>query len=259
VSGPPRLNLNRPHGDGVARITLDRASHLNRLHREDLHALMAHFAALQSDPAVRALVITGSGRTFSSGFHLGELVEGAAAARDDPKLFERAVQALQALPMPTIARLNGSVYGGATDLALACDFRVGVHGMELRMPAARLGLHYYASGLQRAVERLGPSTAKRLFLLAEAVPAAELLRLGWLDRLVEPHGLDAEIDALTLALSSNAPLAVRAMKASLDEIAGGRADPQAMNDREARCAASADLREGLAAYAERRPPRFTGH
>ena len=253
--GPPRLRLA---AGGVATITLNRPRHLNRLHREDLAMLQRHFTQLAQDPAARVLVLTGSGRAFSAGFHLGELDESADAT-DDPEQFERTVEQLEALPLPTVARLNGSVYGGATDLALACDFRVGVHGMELRMPAARLGLHYYASGLQRAVERLGPSTAKRLFLLAEAVPAAELLRLGWLDRLVEPHGLDAEIDALTLALSSNAPLAVRAMKASLDEIAGGRADPQAMNDREARGAASADLREGLAAYAERRPPRFTGH
>ena len=154
--------------DGVATLRLHRPQHLNRLHRDDLHALQAHCAALRHDDSVRVLVLTGSGRAFCAGFHLGEL-DGA----DDPRLFEHVVDALEALPMPTIARLNGSVYGGATDLALACDFRIGVHGMELRMPAARLGLHYYPSGLQRYVSRLGLQAAKRLFLLAESVDAAD--------------------------------------------------------------------------------------
>ena len=230
----PQLSLG---ADGVATITLRRPQHLNRLHREDLHALLAHFAALAADPAPRALVITGQGRAFCAGFHLGEL-DGA----DDPRLFETMVDALEALPLPTIARLNGSVYGGATDLALACDFRIGVTGMELRMPAARLGV----------------AAAKRLFLLAEAVPAEGLLALGYLDALVAPEALDAEVARHAAALAANAPLAVRGMKRSLDEIARGAFDLDAMRAREAACAASADLREGVAAFAERRAPRFHG-
>ena len=246
----PQLSLG---ADGVATITLRRPQHLNRLHREDLHALLAHFAALAADPAPRALVITGQGRAFCAGFHLGEL-DGA----DDPRLFETMVDALEALPLPTIARLNGSVYGGATDLALACDFRIGVTGMELRMPAARLGLHYYPNGLRRYVSRLGVAAAKRLFLLAEAVPAEGLLALGYLDALVAPEALDAEVARHAAALAANAPLAVRGMKRSLDEIARGSFDLDAMRAREAACAASADLREGVAAFAERRAPRFHG-
>lgn len=239
--------------DGVATITLRRPQHLNRLHREDLRALLAHFESLAADPAPRALVITGQGRAFCAGFHLGEL-DGA----DDPRLFETMVDAFEALPLPTIARLNGSVYGGATDLALACDFRIGVTGMELRMPAARLGLHYYPNGLRRYVSRLGVAAAKRLFLLAEAVPADGLLALGYLDALVAPEALDAEVARHAAALAANAPLAVRGMKRSLDEIARGSFDLDAMRAREAACAASADLREGVAAFAERRAPRFSG-
>lgn len=239
--------------DGVATITLARPQHLNRLHREDLHALRAHFDALAADPAPRVLVITGQGRAFCAGFHLGEL-DGA----DDPRLFETTVDALEALPLPTIARLNGGVYGGATDLALACDFRVGVKGMELRMPAARLGLHYYPNGLRRYVSRLGVGAAKRLFLLAEGVAADELKALGYLDALVEPAALDAEVARIAAALAANAPLAVRGMKRSLDEIARGVFDLAALREREAACAASDDLKEGVAAFAERRAPRFSG-
>ncbi len=239
--------------DGVATITLSRPRHLNRLHREDLHALQRHFGRLQAGPDARVLVLTGQGRAFCAGFNIDEL-QGA----DDPRLFETVVDALEALPLPSIARLNGSVYGGATDLALACDFRVGVTGMELRMPAARLGLHYYPSGLQRYVSRLGLPAAKRLFLLAEAVGAEELARIGYLDALVAPEALDAEVARVAALLAANAPLAVRGMKASLDEIGRGRFEIDRLREREAACAASADLREGVAAFAERREPRFTG-
>jgi enoyl-CoA hydratase/carnithine racemase len=244
-------------GLGGATITLNRPRHLNRLHREDLLALQAHIATLAADDTLRVVVLTGTGRAFCAGFNLDELAQ-ADAAGADPRLFEHTVDALEALAVPTIARLNGGVFGGATDLALACDFRVGVQGMELRMPAAAIGLHYYASGLRRYVSRLGLSAAKRLFLLAQTVPAEQLLTLGYLDQLVPPEALDDAVDVLASALRAHAPLALRGMKASLNEIAQGSADEALLRGREARCAASADLREGLAALAARRPPRFTG-
>lgn len=256
--GTPLLSL---HG-GRATVTLNRPDQHNRLHVEDLLALQHHFHALAADPAVKLLVLTGGGRSFCSGFHIGEFDGGAGSAADrasaGPRLFEQTVDALEALAMPTVCRLNGSVYGGAIDLALACDFRVGVAALELRMPAARLGLHYYPNGLRRYVSRLGLATAKRLFLLAEAVPAAELLVLGYLDRLAAPGQLDAEVQAIADALSAGAPLALRGMKASLNEIARGEFDLSALREREASCASSADLQEGKAAFAEKRTPRFVG-
>ncbi len=239
--------------DGVATLLLNRPQHLNRLHREDLLVLQRLFVALRQDARVRVLVLTGAGRVFCAGFHLGEL-----DSPDDPRLFEHVVEALEALPMPTIARFNGSVYGGATDLALACDLRVGINGMVLRMPAARLGLHYYPSGLQRYVSRLGLQAAKRLFLLAEDVAAEELQRIGYLDALVSPEALDAEVARLAGLLAANAPLALRGMKQSLNEIARGEFELGHLREREALCAASADLREGLAAFAGKRAPHFQG-
>lgn len=255
AAGPPLLTLD---ADGRATITLQRPRHLNRLHREDLLALHGHFRRVAAQPDVRVLVLTGSGRAFCAGFHLGELEASDRSAGGDPQLFEHTVDALEALPVPTIARLNGGVFGGATDLALACDFRIGVEGMALRMPAARLGLHYYPSGLRRYVSRLGLAAAKRLFLLAETVSAAKLLRLGYLDALVPEERLDAEVDAMAAALAAGAPLAVRGMKQSLNEVARGEFDLRRLREREALCAASEDLREGLAAFAARREPVFSG-
>lgn len=253
--GPPLLAVDAA---GVATLTLRRPAHLNRLHAEDLAAIDAHLRAVAADGAVRVLVLTGRGRAFCAGYHIGELDRSADAATEGPLRFERTVDRLEALPVPTIARLNGSVYGGATDLALACDFRVGVGTMELRMPAARLGLHYYPGGLRRYVSRLGLAAAKRMFLLAESWPAADLLRIGYLDEVVEPGALDERVDALVGLLAANAPLAVRGMKLSLDEIARGEFELSRLREREARCAASGDLREGLAAFAARRAPRFQG-
>ena len=160
--------------------------------------------------------------------------------------------------MPTICRFNGSVYGGATDLGLACDFRVGVDSMSLRMPAARLGLHYYPNGLRRYVTRLGLGAAKRLFLRAQTVPAADLLAMGYLDHAVPADQLDACVDQLADELLAGAPLALGGMKASLNEIARGEWDIAALARRQALCAASDDLREGRAAMAEKRRPHFQG-
>jgi enoyl-CoA hydratase len=241
--------------DGVATVTLNRPAHLNRLHIEDLRVLQGFCAQLAADPSVRVVVLTGAGRAFCAGFHLAEF--DAAGADEGTQLFEQTVDAFEALPQPTVCRLNGSVYGGATDFALACDFRIGIDTMELRMPAARLGLHYYASGLLRYVSRLGLSTAKRLFLLAEPVPAHELLAIGFLSRVAGAHTLDAEVNAVAAALAANAPLAVQGMKRSLNEIGRGAFDLAAVREREARCAASEDLQEGLAAFAQRRAPKFS--
>ena len=262
-SGTPTLQVV----DGLATLRLNRPAHHNRLHVEDLQVLQQLIASLQadsavhalpSDSAVHALVLTATGPSFCSGFHLGALDESALSAGAGPRLFEQTVEALEALAVPTLCRLNGSVYGGAIDLTLACDFRIGIDTMSLRMPAARLGLHYYPSGLRRYVSRLGLAAAKRLFLLAETVPAGELLRIGYLDRLASAERLDAEVQGLVDALRAGAPLALRGMKTSLNEIARGEYDLAELRQREAQCAASDDLREGKAAQAQRREPRFQG-
>lgn len=254
AEGPPLLTHDGP---GRATITLNRPRHLNRLHREDLQALQSHIAQLAADRTLRVVVLTGRGRAFCAGFNLQELEQLEAAGRD-PQQFEHTVDALEALPVPTIARLAGGVWGGAIDLALACDFRVGVTGMELRMPAARLGLHYYPSGLQRYVSRLGLAAAKRLFLLAETVSAAELLELGYLDQLVDPSALDSAVERLAQSLLAGAPLALQGMKQSLNEVSRGGWQSDTIRQRERLCANSLDMAEGLAAFAQRRAALFKG-
>ena len=247
TSGPPVLVL-----DGArATIRLNRPALHNRLEPSDLDALMALLDDLAGRPELRVLVLTGTGPSFCSGFDLKALAAGAAGPG-----FDQVVDRLEDFPRPTIAALQGSVYGGATDLALACDVRIGVAGMKLVMPAGRLGIQYYPSGLERAVSRLGLAAAKRLFLLAEPVEAAELLAIGYLDRLVERDRLAAATDEVAGILAGNAPDAIRGMKRSLNAIARGTLDKPAAQAAYEASTRSDELAEGLRAFAEKRKPVF---
>src|SRR6059058_304852 len=185
-----------------ATVRLNRPKHLNRLQPDDLDALVKLFDRIEGDSAIRVLVLTGTGRAFSSGYDLGSIAERAANAQEQTagSAFELVVNRLEDLAVPTICRINGGVYGGSTDLALACDFRIGVETCEMFMPAARLGLHYYKSGIRRYVSRLGIDNAKKLFLTAQKLDAQEMLRIGYLTGLVPADKLEAEVDALATIL-----------------------------------------------------------
>src|ERR1700693_4634577 len=164
-----------------ATIRLNRPKHLNRLQAEDLGDLLKLFDRIEADPALRVLVLTGTGRAFSAGYDLNSVADRATSAKEEQSAgsaFEVVVNRLEDLGVPTICRLNGGVYGGSTDLALACDFRIGVDTGEMFMPAARLGLHYYKSGIGRYGARRGGGNAQRLFLTAQKIGAAEMLRGG---------------------------------------------------------------------------------
>src|ERR1700694_4450678 len=212
-----------------ATIRLNRPKHLNRLQPEDLDALITLFDRIESDPAIGVLVLTATGRAFSAGYDLGSIAERAASAQEQTagSTFETVVNRLEDLALPTICRLNGGVYGGATDLALACDFRIGVDSCEMFMPAARLGLHYYKSGITRYVSRLGVDNAKRLFLTADRIGATEMLRIGYLTAMVPAEALDEEVDRLAAKLAANAPMAMRGMKRTINEFARGKLDEEA--------------------------------
>lgn len=210
----------------VARLQLNRPGRRNRLGADDLAVLRRHLATIAADETLRVVIFEATGPVFSAGFDLDALASGdTGSAENGPGEIGAVGTALTALPQVTIARLHGNVYGGAVDLALACDFRIGAEGMEALMPAARIGLHYYRSGLARAVERLGPDGTKLLFLAAEPVTAEALLRFGYLTHLTEVLQLDSVIDTLASRLAGNAPLAMRGMKAAIDALAAGSLDP----------------------------------
>jgi enoyl-CoA hydratase/carnithine racemase len=241
-----------------ATIRLNRPRHLNRLQPEDLDALLKLFDRIEADAAIRVLVLTGAGRAFSAGYDLSSIAERAGVEREQTagSAFEVVVDRLEDLSVPTICRLNGGVYGGATDLALACDFRIGVDTSEMFMPAARLGLHYYKSGIARYVSRLGADNAKKLFLTAEKIDAPEMLRIGYLTAMVPGEALDGEVDRLATLLAGNAPVAMRGMKRTINEIARGELDESAADGRARDSMRSVEIKEGIRAFTEKRPPKF---
>ena len=202
--------------DDVATLRLRRPAEHNRLDPDDIAEMREHITRLASLAGLRALVITGTGSaTFSSGFTIEAIV-----GRLD-RSFEDLLDAIENFPHPTLCALNGSVYGGATDLALCCDFRVGVRGSRMFMPAARFGLHYYPGGLRRYVSALGLSQAKRLFLTAQTIDADEMLRIGFLTELVERKELHAKVAQYIDAIRACESGAVASMKAQLAAIDRG--------------------------------------
>lgn len=242
-----------------ATIRLNRPKHLNRLQAEDLGELLKLFERIEADPSVRVLVLTGTGRAFSAGYDLNSVAERAVSATTQQSAgsaFEVVVNRLEDLSVPTICRLNGGVYGGSTDLALACDFRIGVDTAEMFMPAARLGLHYYTSGIKRYVTRLGVDNAKMLFLTAQKVTAPEMLRIGYLTAMVPPEALDEEVDKLAAILAGNAPVAMAGMKRAINEFARGALDEAAADQRHRDSMRGDEIKEGIKAFGEKRAPKF---
>ena len=246
----PTLNCDGP----VAAITLRRPESANKLAPEDLPALIRHVESIDDRDDIKVVLLRSEGKYFCSGYDISEVKN----SQHKGSSFGEMVDAIEQCRAVTIAAVQGGVYGGATDMALACDFRVGSTAAEMFMPAARLGLHFYQAGLERYVSRLGIDTAKRLFLTCERLTALEMKSCGFLTHLVEPDALQTTVDSLSETLSDMAPLPLFGMKKHLNLIARGLQDAEAITRDVAQTVHSDDLREGGDAWRDKRKPVFTG-
>ncbi|HMS04765.1 MAG TPA: enoyl-CoA hydratase/isomerase family protein [Burkholderiaceae bacterium] len=258
---PPTLSRD----GAVATLRLNRPGRRNSLRDEDLRTLLALIGEVNDDTRIRVLVLTGQTHgqrrpVFCAGYDVGGFDDDASASQGGSGRlpFEQVPDALEVARPVTVCALNGSVYGGATDLVLACDLRVALAGSEWRMPAAALGLHYYPSGLRRYVSRLGVNLAQRLFLTGQAMGVETIDARAALFAAVAPADtFDAAVDEIVHAAAALAPLAAESTKQSLHEMAAGQFHWAALREREALTTASADFAEGRAAMAAKRPPVFT--
>lgn len=203
----------------AAVIELRRPREHNRIDPADIGVIRAHLAAVRQHADSRVVVFTGAGQqTFSSGYTIHAIVDTLDHS------FEQLLDAVEDYSLPTICALNGSAYGGATDLALCCDFRIGVRGTRMFMPAAKFGLHYYPGGLRRYVTQLGLTQAKRVFLTAQTIGDEDMVRIGFLTELVEAGELEPTVRRYVEAIAACEPLAVMSMKRQMNAIAGNAPD-----------------------------------
>ena len=239
----------------VGRLLLNNPERHNSLGQEQLDGIQACLEKLSADEQVRVLIVTGAGeKTFCAGASLQQL--GAGQLSDDS--FQAMTNRIAGLGIPTLCALNGNVFGGGVELALSCDFRIGIEGSRMRVPAAAIGLCYPLSGINRFIETLGVNVAKRLLVASEEFDAEAMLAIGLLDHLVLPSQLEGAVNDMALHIAGLAPLAVRAMKTILQQVATGNLDIEQARELSQRCSDSEDLQEGFSAKQEKRVPRFKG-
>lgn len=208
---------------------------------------------------IRVVILTGDveGGAFSSGYDINAIDEEERARGLDPILLP--ANAIENCPVPVVGALNGHVFGGAFELAMACHVRLCAPKAKLGMPPAKLGLVYSPSGLQRFLRATTASVCQRLFLTGAPVGANEAWRVGLVDVLSEDPLSEAK--AMAEAISKNAPLAVAGLLDAIRRLSRPKAsdgDVAAIEKVRAETVASKDLREGVAAFVERRPPNFVG-
>ncbi|MET9647466.1 enoyl-CoA hydratase/isomerase family protein [Streptomyces syringium] len=246
----PALHLDTV--DGVATVRIANPAKRNAMTTDMWRALPGMLTDCAADPAVRVLVLTGEGDTFCAGADIASLTEGAETSRD---LAVAAEEALAAFPKPTVAAVRGHCVGGGCQLAVACDLRFAAEGASFGITPARLGIVYAASSTRRLVELVGPAAAKYLLFSAELIDTDRALRTGLVDEVWPRDALDKRVAEFAQVLASRSQLTQAAAK----EFAAG-ARPGQDAERLAHWAEQArdsgDTAEGVAAFLERRAPRF---
>ncbi len=238
------------HGvtDGVATVVLHHPAKRNAMTAAMWAALPPLLDTLAADPRVRVLVLTGAGGTFCAGADISTLQGSPDAAQT---LAVRAEEALAAFPKPTLAAVKGHCVGGGAQLAGACDLRFAEEGALFGVTPAKLGIVYPASATRRLVSLVGPGAAKYLLFSGELIDTERALRTGFVDEVLPVDALDKRVAEFTRVLVSRSQLTQAAAK----EFADGRTDRDAHWSAQAR--GSDDTAEGVAAFLERREPRFT--
>ena len=244
----------------VATITLNRPDKRNALTTGMIARLHGEIERLTSDGEARVVVLRAAGAAFCAGLDLRELAEQRAAGAAETHTLEEALHVLEALPQPTIAVVQGDAVAGGCELALHCDLRVASDAARFSMPLARIGLAVPVRLVWKLVETIGQAATRELLFTGEAVDATTAHALGLVNRVVPAAELERTATALAQQIARNAPLSLRAMKASAQRLAEQRR-AIARDDLEElarQVRASADLQEGLAAQRERRAPVFRG-
>ena len=259
-----KILLDSP-AEAVTRIRISNPERRNALDHEILDTLAETLRRLDRGIENRCVLITGAPPAFSAGYDLAS-IPGETFERDAEALvahpFHDAMEALAAHPWPTIAAINGHCLGGGLELAITCDLRICAPGAKLGMPPAKLGLVYGHTGLRKFLDVVGLARTKELFLTGRNFSAARAERIGLVHELIEDEDFDAAAVAFAAAVAANAPLSMRGNKRAIETL---NSNPVLSEQQESglialreSCFSSADLREGVEAFAEKRKPRWKG-
>jgi enoyl-CoA hydratase/carnithine racemase len=263
------LLIDEP-ADGVVRLTISNPAKRNALDHPILDAISATLGKLSGmgahPPRARCVVVTGAHGMFSAGYDIGEIPDEEFEERAEKLVahpFTEAIEAIEAFPLPTLAVLPGHTIGGGLELALSCDMRVAQDGIKLGMPPAKLGLVYSHTGLRRFIDAIGAARTRELFLLGRYIDAPTALSWGLVNRVAKSEQLEATGLDIAAELAGNAPLSQRGNKRVIAALLGAEGELVAGVEEELielrrASFASQDLREGMRAFAERRPPRWSG-
>ena len=249
---------------GVALLALDAPERLNALSLAMWTSLPDLVAQAERDKSVRVIAVTGAGtKAFSAGADIArfasERSDAAAASRYD-EIVARAEAALANAEKPTVALINGLCFGGGMGVALGCDIRIARSSAQFRLPAARLGIGYAFSGVERLARAVGGGNAAHILFTALPFDAAQALAWGLVQQVVVDEDFQATSDALLHAIAENAPLSINAAKAALRELARpeSQRDLRRVEAAVANCYESVDYCEGRAAFSAKRKAVFKG-
>jgi enoyl-CoA hydratase/carnithine racemase len=248
----------------LAWLIINRPAARNALNASLWTRLAEAAAGLAGDAAVRVVILRGAGeKAFISGADIAEFralrADAAATAAYDARS-ARTWQALAELPQPVIAMVNGLCFGGGVAVALACDLRFAADHARFAVPATRLGLSYPLDSIERLVHVVGSSAAADILLSARPLDSDEALRIGLVNRVVPGADLESVTRRYAEAMAEGAPLTLQAHKRAIREClrAPGDRDLEGLRAAMRRCFDSADYQEGVAAFLEKRVPRFQG-
>lgn len=250
--------------DAVAVVTFNQPAKHNALSREIRAALPGTLRALQDDAAIRVVVLTGAGdKAFISGADIsefGDMRTSPEARSDYDRAAAATASAFRELEKPLLAMIRGFCIGGGLLTAMHADIRVAADDAQFGIPAARLGLGYGYGGVEALVGLIGPSWAAELLFSARRINAPQALQIGLVNRVVPADQLRTEVMDLARAITQNAPLTIAACKAAIAQTRqpGGQRDTTRIAAMVEACFRSEDYREGQAAFAAKRIPRFTG-
>jgi len=249
--------------EGIVRLTISNPDKRGALDHPILDALANE---IPGPDEARAVILTGEGKMFSAGYDIGDIPEEVFAEEAEKLIahpFASALEGLDRCQVPVVAAITGHAIGGGLEIALACDLRITAPEARFGMPPAKLGLVYSHTGLRRFIDAIGEPRTRELFLLGRRIDSQTALQWGLVNEIAREGEVAQAAIEMAKELAANAPLSIRGNKRILRElaIAAGELEPEIeeeMLELRRACFSSADFREGVAAFAERREADFKG-